>query len=178
MDISHLLVSVALITISFFLGRFLKGRGKIRIGLIKWRLIFGKPDGMGGSMNCDYEGAEHGRYWIELDFFNEKDIQTAIKKPSILFKGKKGKIKYEKIISHQQESIEPIEGINLLPRKLVNYGWHGYLKQENLAIIMNSDKVYFWGYLPNGKKIKKLIIKEPLYSLLKDYYRESVEIEK
>jgi len=166
--------------IAWFLGRYLKGRGKIRCTISELRIRFQKHHKeYPHSITCNYEEAESGSYNIELGFFNEKDVQIAIRNPSVIFE-RKNKKKVITAIKPENFEFAIPKGFNLPSRELFHCSWFGNIEKESgkLENVLKSNKAFFMGYLPNGKKVKILILKEFLYSHLGDYFRESIEIKK
>ena len=176
----YLINFVVIFVIGFFLGRFLKERGKIRCPIFELEIRFEKHHNKyPHSVTCNYEEAESGSYNIKLGFFNEKDVQIALTNPSVIFE-RKNKKKIFTTVKPEVFHFDITEGFNLPPRELYHCGWHGKIKKESgeLENVLKSNKVFFIGYLPNGNKVKILILKELLYSPLKDSYGESVKIKK
>jgi hypothetical protein len=139
--------------------------------LAKWEIIFHKPDKQGGYVRCKYSEAESGHYTIELDFFNEKEVQTGLKNICVIFE-RSNKIKTKITPASDSFGDESRIGIIKLPsRELIRYGWFGIVGSSiynDLENVMCSKKAYLIGYLPNGKKFKKKIIKQPLINLLNE----------
>ncbi len=166
--------------IAWFLGRYLKGRGKIRCPTSELNIIFKKhQDEYPHSISCMYKEAESGSYNIKLGFYNEKDIQIALTNPYVIFE-RKNKKKVITIIKPENFYFDITEGFNLPSRELVHHGWHGDIKKESgeLENVLKSNKTFFIGYLPKGKKIKILISKEPLWNRSDERFRERIEIKK
>jgi len=176
----YLINFVIIFVIGFFLGRFLKGRGKIRCPISELGIIFKKhQDEYPHSIACIYEEAESGSYNIKLGFFNEKDVPIALTNPSVIFE-RKNKKKVVTTIEPENFCFDITEGFNLPSRELCHNGWHGNIKKESgeLENALKSDKAFFVGYLPNGKKVKILILEEPLWNLLDEHSIEGIEIKK
>jgi hypothetical protein len=72
------------------------------------------------------------------------------------------------------------EGFNLPSSQLVHHGWHGDIKKESgkLENVLNSNKAFFGGYLPNRKKAKILILEEPLWNRLDERSIEGIALKK
>jgi len=172
--------SIATFIIAWFLGRYLKGRGKIRCTISELRIRFEKfGDKFEFFKTCNYEEAERGSYNIKLGFFNEKDVQIALTNPSVIFE-RKNKKKVITTIKPENFYFDIAKGFNLPSSELVHHSWHGNIKKESneLENVLKSNKTFFIGYLPKGKKIKILISKEPLCNRLDKRFRESIEIKK
>ena len=172
--------SIATFIIAWFLGRYLKGRGKIRCTISELRIRFEKHHNKyPHSITCSYEEAECGSYNIKLGFFNEKDVQIALTNPSVIFE-RKNKKKVITTIKPDNFYFDITEGFNLPSRELVHHSWHGDIKKESneLENVLKSNKTFFIGYLPKGKKIKILISKEPLWNRSDERFRERIEIKK
>jgi hypothetical protein len=170
--------STATFIIAWFLGRYLKGRGKIRCKISELRIIFNKhKDEYPHSISCIYEEAESGSYNIKLGFFNEKDVPTALTNPSIIFE-RKNKKKIVTAVKPENFHFNITEGFNLPSRELHHDGWFGDIKKESgkLENVLKSNKAFFVGYLPNGRKVKRLILKEPLWNRLDERSIEGIEI--
>jgi hypothetical protein len=166
--------------IAWFLGRYLKGRGKIRCTISELKIKFEKyQDKFTHFITCNYEEAESGSYNIKLGFFNEKDVQIALTNPSVIFE-RKNKKKVITTIKPETFHFDITEGFNLPSRELCHNGWHGNIKKKSgeLENVLKSNKAFFVGYLPNGKKVKILILKESLYNRLDERSREGIEIKK
>lgn len=166
--------------IAWFLGRYLKGRGKIRCPTSELGIIFKKhQDEYPHSIACIYEEAESGSYNIKLGFFNEKDVTTAIMNPSVIFE-RKNKKKVITTIKPETFRFDIAEGFNLPSRELCHNGWHGNIKKESgeLENVLKSNKAFFVGHLPNRKKVKILILEEPLWNRLDERSIEGIEIKK
>ncbi len=164
----------------WYLRRYLKGRGKIRCPTSELRIIFKKhQDEYPHSISCIYDEAESGSYTIKVGFFNEKDISTALTNPSIIFE-RKNKKKIVTTIKPENFYFEITEGFNLPSKELYHNGWHGDIKKESgeLENVLKSDKAFFVGYLPNRKKVKILILEEPLWNRLDKHSIEGIEIKK
>ncbi len=176
----YFLSYAATFIIAWFLGRYLKGRGKIICTIPELRIIFKKhQDEYPHSISCIYKEAESGSYNIKLGFFNEKDVPTALTNPSIIFE-RKNKKKVITTIKPENFYFEITEGFNLPSRKLSHCSWHGSIKKESgeLENVLKSNKAFFVGYLPNGKKVKILILKEQLWNRLDERSIEGIEIKK
>jgi hypothetical protein len=175
---TYVLSYIVTLLIGWLLGRFLKTRGKIRCDLVKWEIGFHKPNGQGGFEPCIYKEAESSFYGIELDFFNEKDVQTALKNICVIFESaKKIRIRIAPKDYFHGDTNKSI--INLPPRKLIRFGWSGIIsgfQRNDLDNVINSKRAYFLGFLPNGRKIKKQIIKAPLINKLDKRFQKSIEI--
>jgi len=166
--------------IAWFLGRYLKGRGKIRCPFSDLNIIFKKPHNKyPHSISCMYKEAESGSYNIKLGFFNEKDVPTALTNPSLIFE-RKDKKKVITTIKPENFYFDIKEGFNLPSRELYHNGWHGDIKKESgkLENVLKSNKTFFVGHLPNGKKVKILISKKPLWNQSDERFRERIEIKK
>lgn len=176
----YFLSYVATFIIAWFLGRYLKGRGKIRCPTSKLGFIFKKhQDEYPHSIACIYKEAESGSYNIKLGFFNEKDVPTALTNPSLIFE-RKDKKKVITTVKPENFYFDIKEGFNLPSRELCHNGWHGNIKKESgeLENVLKSNKAFFVGYLPNGKKVKILILEEPLWNRLDESSIEGIEIKK
>jgi len=167
----------------WYLRRFLQEKGKIRCKIALFHIDFRTfTDKWGEFKSCQLAEAETGFYTIELDFFSEKDNQIAITKPSLVFKIKNGK-KYDIPVSPHYNDFEHNGvkgGFNLPSRKLTRISWMGHIDNKmtgDLEKIINSKKAVFVGYLPNGKKVKKVILTRPIKGSLSSYFPESIEIE-
>lgn len=175
--LTYILISIALFLLYWFLKRFLKSRGKIRCTISELSIEFHEQiDKFGESKTCNFEKADVGFYNIKLDFFNEKDVQIALRNPSVIFERKDKKNFITQIRPHNDNA----EGIDLPSRKLIHYSWSGSIDNifGELDIAIKADKTFFVGYLPNGREVKKVILKEPLYNQLGERSRYSIKINK
>jgi len=164
----------------WYLRKYLKGRGKIRCKITKLKIIFKKhKDEYPHSISCIYDEAESRSYNIKLGFFNEKDIPTALTNPSIIFE-RKNKKKIVTTIKPENFYFDFSEGFSLPSKELCHNGWHGNIKKESgkLENVLKSNKAFFVGYLPNGRKVKRLILKERLWNRLDKHSIEGIVIKK
>jgi len=176
----YLLSYILTFLVAWFLGRYLKGRGKIRCPFSELNIIFKKhQDKYTHSISCMYKEAESGSYNIKLGFFNEKDVPIALTNPSLIFE-RKDKKKVITTVKPENFYFDIKEGFNLPSRELRHNGWHGDIKKESgeLENVLKSNKTFFVGCLPKGKKIKILISKEPLWNQSDERFKERIEIKK
>ena len=174
------LIPIATFLVAWFLRRYLKGLGKIICTISELNIIFKKPHNKyPHSIACIYKEAESGSYNIKLSFFNKKDIQIALTNPSLIFE-RKNKKKVITTIKPENFYFDITKGFNLPSSELVHHGWHGNIKKESneLENVLKSNKTFFIGYLPKGKKIKILISKEPLWNQSDERFKERIEIKK
>lgn len=174
------LIPIATFLVIWLLNRYLKGRGKIRCPTCELGIIFKKPHNKyPHSISCIYEEAESGFYNIKLGFFNEKDVPTALTNPSLIFE-RKDKKKVITNVKPENFYFDIKEGFNLPSRELYHNGWHGDIKKESgeLENVLKSNKAFFIGHLPNGKKVKILILEEQLWNRLDKLSIEGIEIKK
>jgi len=175
-----IIAGIVVLIIHWIVKRITKGRGQIRCKLAYCRIEFGKErDKWGEWKRSNYEDAEFGEYCFELDFFNEKDTQIALRNPKLMF-WKKNKKKHSTVLEFLDKESEAIRRINLPPRKLVTYGGGtGMISwRDDLEIIINSKNTYFVAELPNGKEIKIVLSEQPLYNFIFEDFPDLIEITK
>jgi hypothetical protein len=173
--IAGILVLVA----HWLVKKIIKSRGKIRCHLAYCRVEFIKEiDEWGEVKKFNYDKAKLGEYCFEIDLFNEKDMQVAIRNPKITF-GKMNKLKKKiSLPIIKKGKNEEITRINLPPRELLHCGG-GKSRihcRNDLEIVVMSNKINFEGQLPNGKNIRVSLLTEPFYNFLDKDFRDVIEI--
>lgn len=155
--ITAIISSIVSGIIVWFVTRFLKGRGKIRCEISDWKLNLLRQNERGSFRVCSSNEAAMAEYSLQLQFFNEKELQTGLRNISLVFQKKRNKLLeiHPKQLSGSEYQI--VDVINLPSREFISVKLRGTIQKPSLSELIKSDIVYFVGYLPNGKALKSYV---------------------
>jgi len=141
---------------SWIFKRLFKTYGRLKFFALKTELLFFEPNGGGGFKKCKGEDASAIKCSAKIKLYNRKDVPIRLDNMFFLFE-RENDIFFELPIYFPKE-------INIPPWESISIELSSGLREINhinLKDVINFEKTYFFGKLPNNKSYKKLIEKKP-----------------
>lgn len=126
-----------------------RNRGKLRVRITSWHGSARKPTAPVGHIVVPLADAEYARFYIVLEFNNEKDHTISVCRPRVEFQ-KHRKLLLRAVLRPTSGEYESV--INLPGQQVTRFDWSAAVeRRDDMAMLRQADRAYFAFENADGK---------------------------
>lgn len=150
---------------TLIVSKLLRNWGNINCHTFNFDVTYRRmEDRTGDIVSCEKRQAERAIIKFDIDFFNEKETPTAIRKLKFGFQIKSESVTYFEIDDRETRrssghmiNYDELPMVNLPPKKLIHKKARVFIGEEEIENFLNCNSLFLCGTFPDGSEFKHRI---------------------